>query len=132
MNYETKNKSLILSLLKNHKDEHLTIEQIKKLLNDENKDVPLASIYRNIDKFLEEGLIRKYVVNDYASCFQIVDEKESNHFHLLCSKCGKLIHLECDEVNDLIKHIEKEHDFKIDISKINLYGLCPICRSKNE
>ena len=130
MNYETKNKSLILSLLKNHKDEHLTIDQIKKLLKDENKDVPIASVYRNIDKFLEEGLIRKYVVNDNASCFQIVDEKESNHFHLLCSKCGKLIHLECDEVGDLIQHIEKEHNFEIDISKINLYGLCQTCRSK--
>ena len=103
---------------------------VLKLLKDENKDVPLASIYRNIDKFLEEGLIRKYVVNDNASCFQIVDEKESNHFHLLCSKCGKLIHLECDEVGDLIQHIEKEHNFEIDISKINLYGLCPSCRSK--
>ena len=59
MNYETKNKSLIINLIKKHKEEHLTIDQIKKLLIKEKSDVPLASIYRVIDKLLNEGIIRK-------------------------------------------------------------------------
>lgn len=127
MKYHTKNKVKILNCFKENSDKHLTIEQINVLLNGE---VPLASIYRNVDDLLKDGLIRKYIVdNNNSACYQYaVDGNEHNHFHLLCSKCGKLIHLECHEVEHLISHIEEEHGFKVDVSKVTLYGLCPECQ----
>lgn len=130
MKYHTKNKNRILSCLKENKDKHLTIEQIADLLNGQ---VPLASIYRNIDDLVNEGSVRKYIVDRNSSaCYQYIgDGNEHNHFHLLCSKCGKLIHLECHEVEHLISHIEEEHGFRVDISKVTLYGVCPEC-SKGE
>ena len=129
MKYHTKNKVKILNCFINNSDKHLTIEQINVLLNNE---VPLASIYRNVDDLLKEGLIRKFIVdNNNSACYQYaVDGNTHNHFHLLCSKCGKLIHLECHEVEHLISHIEKEHGFKVDVSKVTLYGLCPDCQEK--
>ena len=127
MKYHTKNKTRILNCLIANKDKHLTIEEIDGLLNGQ---VPLASIYRNIDDLVNEGTIRKFVVDrNNSACYQFVgDGSEHNHFHLLCSKCGKLIHLECDEVEHLIAHINEEHGFKVDISKVTLYGLCPDCQ----
>lgn len=127
MKYHTKNKLKILNCFKENSDKHLTIEQLNILLNNE---VPLASIYRNVDDLLKEGLVRKYIVdNNNSACYQYaVDGNEHNHFHLLCSKCGKLIHLECHEVEHLISHIEEEHGFKVDISKVTLYGLCDECQ----
>lgn len=127
MKYHTKNKLKILNCFKENSDKHLTIEQLNILLNNE---VPLASIYRNVDDLLKEGLVRKYIVdNSNSACYQYaVDGNEHNHFHLLCSKCGKLIHLECHEVEHLISHIEEEHGFKVDISKVTLYGLCDECQ----
>ena len=125
MKYITKNKIKILNCLKENSSEHMTIEQIAILLN---KQVPLASIYRNIDELVEEGIVRKYIIDhNNSSCYQYMGDSH-NHFHLLCTKCGKLIHLECDEVNHLIKHIEIDHNFSIDISRITLYGLCQDCR----
>ena len=129
MKYHTKNKLKILNCFKKNKDKHLTIEQINVLLKHE---VPLASIYRNVDDLLNEGVIRKYIVdNNNSACYQYaIDGDEHNHFHLLCSKCGKLIHLECSEVERLINHIEDEHGFQVDVSKVTLYGLCPDCQEK--
>ena len=132
MDYTTKNKALIVSLLNQHKDEHLTIDQISELLKKEGCVVPTASIYRIINKLLRKRKIRKFLVEDKSACFQIIGEEDHNHFHLLCSNCGKLIHLECDEVDEIINHIGKEHGFTIDVSKINLYGLCSECRRKND
>ena len=130
MKYITKNKLTVIKCLKDNSDKHLTIEQIEKLLDGK---VPLASIYRIIDSLVEEGTVRKYVVDRNSSaCFQYVgDGNEHHHFHLLCSHCGKLIHLECHEVDHLIKHIENEHNFAIDVSKVTLYGVCEECRGKS-
>ena len=131
MKYHTKNKNKILKCLIANSNKHLTIEQIDSLLDGQ---VPLASIYRNVDDLVEEGTIRKYIVDrNNSACYQYIgDGNEHNHFHLLCSKCGKLIHLECHEVEHLISHIEEEHGFKVDISKVTLYGICPDCRKEEQ
>ena len=127
MKYITKNKLKILNCLKDNQDKHLSIENIFDLLN---KDVPLASIYRIIDELVEEGAVRKYIIDrNNSACYQYIgDGNEHQHFHLLCTKCGRLIHLECDEVNHLLSHIQSDHGFDVDISKITLYGVCKDCQ----
>lgn len=131
MQYNTKNKIKILNCLKENSYRHLTIDQIVELLDNQ---IPLASVYRIIDSLVLEGLVRKYVIdNNTSACFQYIENSEEhNHFHMLCTKCGKLIHLECDEVNHLLKHIENDHDFKIDITKVTLYGVCADCQKENK
>lgn len=129
MKYVTKNKLKIIEILKANEDRHLTIEEIFEL---SNKEVPIASIYRIIDQLLLEGVVRKYVVDkNLSACFQYVgDGSIHSHFHLICTKCRKLFHLECSNVNNLISHIEEHHGFKVDISRVNLYGICEECQKR--
>lgn len=125
MKYKTKHSYQLEKYLINHADRHFTINE----LQDELKDIPVATLYRLIDKFIEEGKIRKYIIGPNSSCcFQYVKDNHcEEHFHLICERCGKLIHLHCEEVSHLLNHIEREHNFRIDTSKINLYGLCEEC-----
>ena len=131
MAYNTKNRQIVIEVLKDNKDKHLTIEDIFELTS---KEVPLASLYRIIDSLTKEGIIRKYIIdNKTSACYQYaLDKIEHNHFHLRCSSCGKIIHLECDEVSHLLKHIEEEHNFEIDVTKVILYGLCEDCKEGNK
>lgn len=46
---------------------------------------------------------------------------------MICLKCNKLFHLDCEEAKHLIKHIEEKHHFKVMSSKVVLYGLCEDC-----
>ena len=126
MKYHTKNQKQILSILIDNCDKHLCIEEIDALLNHQ---VPLASLYRVIDSLVEEGVVRKFSVdNNLPCCFQYCSMSgHPSHFHMLCTKCGKLYHLDCDEVNALVEHVYKEHNFQIDINKVNLYGVCESC-----
>ena len=127
MKYNTKNKLKIINCLKDNCDKHLTIEEIDSSLKG---SVPLASIYRIVDELVEEGLVRRFVIDrNNSACYQIIDDANAhNHFHLLCTKCGKLIHLDCDEVNHLLSHIKEDHNFDVDVTKVTLYGLCEDCR----
>lgn len=131
MKYITKHKLVVINCLKKNSDTHLTIEQIGELLKGK---VPLATLYRIMDQLVLEGLVRKYIIDrNNSACFQYIgDGNEHSHFHLLCTKCGRLFHLECREVNHLLKHIEDEHGFSVDISKVNLYGICKDCQRSEQ
>lgn len=124
MKYKTKHQSTLIKYLKNHSDEHLTIQDMAKDLS----MIPQATLYRLVDSMVEEGSLRKYIIGPNSSCCFQLNGCEHQHFHLICERCGKLIHLECDEVDHLLEHINEEHGFSVDVSKINLYGLCDDCK----
>lgn len=126
MKYKTKHKAELLTFLENNQDRHLTIQEIQKAL----KSIPQATLYRLMDSLVENGQVKKYFIDPNTSCcFQYVgNEACHEHVHLVCKKCGKLIHLECDEVDHLLQHIKDDHGFDIDISKVNFYGECEECQ----
>lgn len=129
MKYNTRQQSIIDEYLKNNDEKHLTMKEIYDGLKDKN--ISLATLYRHLDALVKEGKVRKYIYdNNKEACFQYIDETCSKHFHLICNRCHKLIHLECDEVEKLLVHISSEHSFKVDESKIIIYGLCKQCQEE--
>ena len=49
-------------------------------------------------------------------------------FHCKCEKCGKLIHLHCDEIEEMQMHLFSEHRFKMNPMRTVFYGLCEQCQ----
>ena len=131
MKYKTKHRQQLLDFLKKNEDRHLSINDIHQELHG---DIPIATLYRLLDSFVKEGVVRKYIIDPSSSCcFQYIEHgNERHHFHLICEKCGRLIHLKCHEVDHLIEHISEDHNFDIDIAKINLYGVCEECQKGNK
>ena len=46
-----------------------------------------------------------------------------------CEKCGKLIHLHCEDVVKLEQHLMDSHGFRMDPCRTVFYGICEECRS---
>ena len=130
--YDTKQKGYILEILKENKEKHLNSEEILTLLKEKNYKVSQATLYRYLDKLLEQNIIRKYTTNHLSkSCFQYIDDKcNHSHFHMICLTCNKLIHLDCNIMNNFINHIEDHHDFKVLPEKVIYYGYCKECRGE--
>lgn len=128
--YKTKQRQAILDFLIENKDSHVTVSQISDYLERKGTHVGVTTIYRHLDKLLEQGLVRKYTVDGTTSaCFQYADAEEGckEHFHLKCEKCGKLIHLNCDHVSEMCRHILGDHGFCIDLFRTVFYGICEDC-----
>ena len=86
-----------------------------------------ATVYRTLSKLTESGILKRFTDGN-SSCYQLADSNEcASHFHLRCDKCGKLIHLDCDFINEVQNHIKAKHDFFVDIGKTVFYGLCGEC-----
>ena len=128
--YKTKQRSYIVDYLKENKDKHITAEEIIEHFKLIQNPIGKSTIYRCLDSLVSEHEVRKYVISERdGACFQYIENQDdcTNHYHMKCTKCGKLFHLECDEIAELQEHILNHHKFKIDICKTVLYGLCSDC-----
>lgn len=137
MGYNTKQGELIFSLLENSGGKHLTAEDISHTLGERDCPVGKATVYRHLEKMLRDGSVRKFVLHDGESaCYQYVGGNADccNHYHLKCSECGKLLHVECDFLDKVAAHIFEHHGFTLSEENTVLYGVCAECaeRKKNE
>lgn len=133
--YKTKQRSRILDCLSANTGIHMTADDITEYLKNSSEPVGKTTVYRALDKLVTEGKVRKYInSNGESACYQyIADIDECNeHFHLKCTACGKLFHVECEYLNELGSHIFEHHRFTVDNTKTVLYGLCEECSSKKK
>ncbi|MCA9383165.1 transcriptional repressor [Candidatus Dojkabacteria bacterium] len=79
----------------------------------------LATIYRNLKTFVEEGIISELNIDRAEKKYEY---KQDDHQHAVCSKCGKVIHLEIDK-NELNKFF-KLKNFNIQDIEVNIKGHC--------
>jgi Fur family ferric uptake transcriptional regulator len=122
--YNTKQKELIVNTIKKEKKEFT----VKDIYEELNKSIGLTTIYRLVDKLVEEGILLKSISNDNTTHYQYLSKcEEENHFYLKCDKCGDLEHVDCDCIDGLTKHIFKEHDFKPNKEHIIINGTCKNC-----
>lgn len=130
--YKTKQQELLLSCFKAMQGRHFTAEDVSAYFQKQNISIGIATIYRQIEKFVAIGVVQKYFLGEQnAACFQYMGEechKEVSHFHLKCEKCGTLIHLECHDLEQLSSHLMAEHGFALDPFRTVFYGLCENCR----
>ena len=134
--YKTKQQDLLLSYLQHIQGKHFTAEDVHSHFESKNISIGIATIYRQLEKLVTEGTLQKYFINEHtAACFEYSGNscnKNESHFHLMCEKCGKLIHLECDELSELSEHLESEHGFSINPYRTVLYGICKNCQNENQ
>ena len=129
MGYETKQSRLVFDFLGNNADRHFSAEEVYSSLRGVGGKIGRTTVYRQLERLVENGKVRKFSTGDSdACCYQFSNSDScSNHYHLKCSACGRLIHTECDFLDKLSDHIFIDHKFTVDSSKTVLYGLCKDC-----
>lgn len=128
--YKTKQSALVLDCFKNSGGIHLTIDAVCRILEENNTPVGKATVYRQVQKLVDEGTVRKYSAdNADSACFQYVgdDEQCKQHFHLKCTRCGKLFHASCPYLDGINRHIFEHHGFTVDNTRTVFYGICEEC-----
>ena len=123
--YNTRPLRLIEQLLESRRGEHMTAEEISSLLKEQGESVGQTTVYRNLEKLCALGKARKFQ-DGGSACFALADGC-AHHFHLRCSVCGKLSHVECDYMENLAHHVSAHHGFMVDSRKTVLHGVCGEC-----
>ena len=132
--YKTKQKDQLTAYLRDRSGVHVTAAEIHNDFQNRGVALGMATIYRHLDQLVADGRVRKYIIGATGSaCYEYVGERADDMvdcFHCKCEKCGKLIHLHCDELKELQRHIDQKHGFVIDPMMTVFYGICDNCRIK--
>jgi Fur family ferric uptake transcriptional regulator len=128
--YNTRHGQAILAYFSAKKDMLLTVAQIVEHLQKEQIAISRPTVYRQIEKLVNEGKIRKLVLGGISgSCFKYIDpgECKRDDCHLKCEICHGVFDLKCDEVDHVSRHIFENHAFQVNGSKTVFYGICKTC-----
>ena len=96
--YTTKTRQIILEYLKSQKAVTVSVADIEKYLKTEGIKVNTTTVYRYLDKLCAEHIVIKYPdLNSDKAVFQFAGEEKkcTEHLHLKCIRCGKVVHLDC-------------------------------------
>ncbi len=124
--YNTKQKSAMLDFLKKNSACHITAADIVNALRENGTKIGTATVYRHLDRLVTDGFVKKYIT-DSGACYQYSGECHGNHFHLKCTGCGTLFHVDCDFLESLAPHILEHHKFTVDNTRTVMYGTCEKC-----
>lgn len=129
--YRTKQRDVILELLKRSTERHLSAEDICDILRSNGERVGAATVYRYLEKLYSEGLLQKYNT-DGRAMYTYTEKECRSHFHLKCTECGRLFCADCSFLTELCKHIKGDHNFLVSPSKTVFYGVCSECTKESE
>lgn len=115
----------ILELFHESEAKHLSAEDVYRLLQAEQIEVGLATVYRVLMQFAQSGiLIRRHFESGHA-VFEL--DEGSHHDHLICTTCGKVEEFIDDEIERRQEKVAEEHGFVIHEHSLSLYGICEAC-----
>lgn len=126
MIYNTEKRTELLEFLKLGGGRAFSIEEIcRAILKDGHGK---STVYRLISKLVDEGELRR--ISDGKTrrvTYQFIHTGHcSEHLHLKCKECGKLIHLD-DEISHMLENrIMSAKGFALDDGAL-LYGKCESC-----
>ena len=128
--YRTKQKELLYAFLKAHPEKQYSAKEITALIKEHHADIGESTVYRLIKNLTDEGVLRRFSGKNAKSVvYQFAGQNEHchEHFHLKCTDCGELIHLDCELLKSFEKHMGAHHGFSIDPVKTIFYGVCASC-----
>ena len=132
----TNQRLLVLQVLAEHGDEHMTAEDIFELVKEGYPEIGLATIYRTVQLLLDMQLVDRIMLDDGCVRYEIgdfLDEQEGHrhhHHHLICTECGSVSAFRDDLLEDLEAYIEKETGFQVTDHELKFYGVCKKCREE--
>lgn len=118
----TSQKKTILDVFLENQDRMLSVNDVYNILS-EKVSIDNATVYRNIQKFLEIGILES--MNDERGVNRYVLCDREHHHYLICTECGKIIRFPCS--SNYWADYAKDNMFVETHHKLEVYGKCFSC-----
>lgn len=127
----TSRRESILRVLLENKEKHLSAEEVYNLVKEKAPDVGLATVYRTLELFSDFDIIHSMDFGDGRKRYEYGDgdSKSHHHHHVICVKCGKILELDEDLLDELEFRVSRKLDFEVHNHQLKIFGHCKDCRS---
>ena len=113
----------IIEFLKGRKD-HPTADIVYKNVRMQNPNISLGTVYRNLTLLAETGEINRLNIGDGVDHF---DADTSPHYHFVCQKCGCVMDLKIDSIEEITARAAENFEGHIAGHITYFYGTCFQC-----
>ena len=103
---------------------HASADEIYNAIAKDHPPIGRGTVYRNLQRLSELGEIRKREIPGGADRYDFLC---TDHYHVVCTKCGQVFDVDMDYMKDLEKTIKNTHGFEFTSHDIIFKGICPDC-----
>ncbi|MEM9336390.1 MAG: transcriptional repressor [Patescibacteria group bacterium] len=88
-------------------------------LHERLPEIDLATIYRNLELFVEDGVVKKLQLGGKEAQYEL---KSASHHHAVCGECKKVMHFNAPDKK--IKELLGLDGFEIGELEVTVRGTC--------
>jgi Fe2+ or Zn2+ uptake regulation protein len=109
----------------NEAETHLDAKELYRRASEGKTKISLATVYRNLRLFKEQGLIEERHLGQMRCYYEI--KRGGEHQHLVCRACGQVIEFETPLIRELVAEVQRKNDFSVTRVELCLEGYCNKC-----
>lgn len=125
MNYSKQREQIYETL--SHNVIHPSAEYIHQILKNQNSNISLATVYRNLNNMAQTGRIKKIEGLEDKAHF---DHNTFEHYHFICEECKKIFDIPVSIAPEIITKTQEATGFKIKSHDVVFQGICLECMNK--
>ena len=122
----TRQRRLIWDTLVAEPEAHLSAEEVARRVREQLPGVDASTVYRTLDMLVREGLVRRTDLGASRAFFE--PAADHLHHHVVCERCGAVVHLHDEEIGDVRERVERATGYALSRTDMSFYGVCPACR----
>jgi len=123
----TGQRALILEVIRRG---HLDADEIYRQARVKQPRLSLSTVYRTLQVLKKLGLVEELHFNDTHHHYEV--KPSSEHQHMLCLGCGKVVEFECPLSPKMKENIAQEKGFEVTNVEIRMTGYCSQCRQNRQ
>lgn len=109
----------ILDLLEDHRNKHMTADDIYRALVESDDDIGLATVYRVLSQFEAAGLVVKHNFESGQAFYEL--DSGEHHDHLVCVETGKVTEFVSEDIERIQKEIAEKYGYAIEDHSLVIY-----------
>jgi Fe2+ or Zn2+ uptake regulation protein len=91
------------------------------------RGVGRATVFRALELFEQLGLVERIDLPNGEHAYVVC--QPAHHHHVICTSCGRSAEVGDLGIGSIAGTVEAQTGFSIDSHRIELFGLCPQCRT---
>ena len=121
----TRQRDVVLQAVQSTMD-HPTADWVYRQARRRLPRISLGTVYRNLKKLAEEGLIREIQIAGQITRF---DANTGHHYHIRCLRCGRINDLPVSVDRRFEEEAGRAMNYRVVSHHVEVLGVCPACQS---
>jgi len=103
-----------------------TAEEVVVSLRTRAPEIGRATVYRTLELLASVDVLSRVLRSDGHPAY--IAGTPGHRHHLVCSDCGEAVTFSACPVDELIRDLSRDTQFRIQGHMLEVFGLCPACQ----